>query len=61
MLKKGYIMNYSRNCKKNKEIHVVVKVLLSKLHKCKEDKKPLSQTQAFDFFTQRFNDEGEQR
>ena len=37
--------------KNNKEIHVVVKVLLGKLHKCKEDKKPLSQTQALDFFT----------
>ena len=34
----------------NKEIHVKVKFLLSKLHKCKEDKKALTTTQALDLF-----------
>ena len=35
----------------NKEIHVEVKFLLSKLHKCKEDKKALTKTQTLDLIT----------
>ena len=37
--------------KANKEIRIKVKFLLSKLHKCKEDKKILTKIQALDLFT----------
>ena len=39
--------------KDNKEIHVEVTFLLSKRHKCKEDKKSLTTTQALDLFTRK--------